>query len=98
MNTFGGFGGLSCSILMLQVKNFLPGSPSGPKQEAQRRVIETGQAGNNGQPVKETEVPTHYQNHLFMKRKGEVYLYKHISTEFQTKALLYIYYINYLYW
>lgn len=69
MNTFGGFGGLYCSILMLEVKNFLPGSPSGPKQEAQRGVVETGQAGNNGQPVQETEVPTHYQNHLLMKRK-----------------------------
>lgn len=86
MNTFGGFGGLSCSILMLEVKNFLPGSPSGPKQEAQRCVIETGQAGNNGQPVKETEVPTHYQNYLMMIRKGEVYLYKHSCIEFQTKA------------
>lgn len=86
MNTFGGFGGLSCSILTLEVQNFPPGSPSGPKQEAQRRVVKTGQAGNNGQPVKETEVPTPYENHLLVKRKGEVYLYKHSSTEFQTKA------------
>lgn len=84
MRTFAGFGGLSGSILMLDVKNCLPGSPSGPKQEAQWRIVETGQAGNNGQPVKETEIPTHYQNHLWMKRRG--YLYKHTSTEFKTKV------------
>lgn len=72
MKTFGGFGGLSCSILSLEVKNLLPGSPSGSKQEAQRGVVETGQAGNNGQPVQETEVPTHDQNHLLMNRRGEV--------------------------
>lgn len=69
-NTFGGFGGLSCCSLMLDLKNFLPGSPSGPKQKAQWRIIKTGQAGNNGQPVKETEVPAHYQSHLLRKRKG----------------------------
>lgn len=88
MNTFGGSGVLSCSILMLEVKNFFPGSPSGPKQEAQRRIVETGQARNNGEPVQETEVPTHYQNHLLMSRKEEGYLHRHSSTEFQTKAQL----------
>lgn len=68
MNTCGGFGGVSCCSLMLDLKNFLPGSASGRKQKAQRCIIETGQAGNNGQPVKKTEIPARYQNHLSRKR------------------------------
>lgn len=89
MNTFGGFGGVSCCSLMLDLKNFLPGSASGPKQKAQRCIIETGQAGNNGQPVKETEIPAHYQNHLSRKRKDVLSL-----TVFQTKIYMWIYHIN----
>lgn len=81
MNTFGGFGGVSCCSLMLDLKNFLRGSTSGPKQKAQRCIIKTGQAGNNGQPVQETEIPAHYQNHLSRKRKVVLSL-----TVFQTKT------------
>lgn len=68
MNTFGGCGGVSCSVFMLDLQDVLLGSASGPKQDAQGGIIETGQAGNNGQPVEEAEVPTHDQDHLGRKR------------------------------
>lgn len=64
LRTFGGFGGASSCFLVLDLQYRPLGSASGAKQEAQRCVIKTGQTGNNGQPVEETEVSTHNQNHL----------------------------------
>lgn len=69
LNTFVGFGGASSCIITLYLQHSLPGSTSRVKQEAQRCIVKTGQTGNNGQPVEETEVPTHYQNHLQQRRQ-----------------------------
>lgn len=70
LTTFAGFRGTSSSILTLYLKHRLFGTPSRVKQEAQRGVIETGQTGDNGQPVKEAEVSTDDQNHLRQKIQG----------------------------
>lgn len=69
LTTFAEFRGVSSCILMLYLEHCLLGSPSRVKQEAQWCVVKTGQTGNDGQPVKETEVPTDYQNHLLQKRQ-----------------------------
>lgn len=74
MNTFGGCGGVSCSVFMLDLQDVHLGSASGPEQDAQGGIVETGQTGNNGQPVQEAEVPAHYQDHLVRKRR-ELKLY-----------------------
>lgn len=64
LNTFGGAGGASSCIFTLYLQHCLLGSPARAEQEAEGCVVKARKAGNNGEPVEETEVPAHYQNHL----------------------------------
>lgn len=68
-NTFGGFWGASSCVLILYLQYCLLSSPTRTKQKAEGCIVKKGQTGNNCQPVEETEVPTHYQNHLQHKRQ-----------------------------
>lgn len=57
------WGGLLTTALQLQHTILHPPTP-GAEQEGQAAVIEAGDAGHDGQPVEEAQVPTDDEQHL----------------------------------